>query len=251
MIARLLPTRPLLLTCAFAFVVGTCALANGQLISSFQSAFQLTTPPSGWEYLWNSGGAMGNPANYTALLPNSSGNYTSGGTDTFPAPAPAANVNFALVDGMPGGHPGLGASQGGADGIERYAIAAYMLPAGSLVSIQNSNVVTTNPNSGGSKDGLNVRVFVGNSAIAAISSSSGAGVGSSVTFNGFLGNLSAGDKIYVAVGSKGDDLFDSFQLRYDIVAVPEPSSAILVGIGLLMLSGSSERRRYSRLHGLA
>jgi hypothetical protein len=165
------------------------------------------------------------------MLENSSGIYTAGGIDSLPGPAPAANLNLNANAGVPGGHPGLGATQGGAGGIERYVIAAYTLPADSLVSIQNSNVVTTNPNTGGSKDGLNVRVYVGNSSIAAISSSSAAGVGSSATFNGFLGNLSAGDKIYVAIGSKDDDLFDSFQLRYDIVAVPEPSAALLVCSG--------------------
>lgn len=218
-------------SCALLFVVGRCDFANAQLvISSFHDTFQLTTPPAGWEYLWNSGGAIGNPANYTALLPNSSGVYTSDGANALPTAAPAANVNFGLVDGMPGGHPGLGASQSGSDGIERYAIAAFTLTADSLISIQNSDVVTTNPNSGGSTDGLNVRVYVGNSAIAAISRSTASGVGSSTTFNGFLGALSAGDKIYVAIGSMGEDLFDSFTLRYQIVAVPEPSFSALAGI---------------------
>ena len=242
MIARLLPARALALVCAIAFVIGPCAFVHGQLISSFHGAFQLTTPPAGWEYLWNSGGAIGNPANYTAMLANSSGIYTAGGIDSLPGPAPAANLNLNSNGGVPGGHPGLGATQSEAGGIERFVIAAYTLPAGSLVSIQNSNVVTTNPNTGGSKDGLNVRVYVGNSALAVISSSSAAGVGSSATFNGFLGNLSVGDKIYVAVGSKDDDLFDSFQLQYDIVAVPEPGSAILVGIGLLILAGFGRRK---------
>src|SRR5690349_19658458 len=143
MIARLLPARGVVLVCAFAFVVGPCAFTHGQLISSFHNTFQLNTPPAGWEYLWNSGGAIGNPANYSALLANSSGIYTAGGVDSLPGPAPAANLNLNANAGVPGGHPGLGATQGGAAGIERYVIAAYTLPAGSLVSIQNSNVVTT------------------------------------------------------------------------------------------------------------
>lgn len=235
MIARPLLLQLILLSCAPLFVVGHCECANSQQISSFHNTFQLTTPPAGWEYLWNSGGAIGIPANYTALLPNAAGVYTSGGSNSLPAPAPAANVNFALVNGLPGGHPGLGAMQSGSGGIERYAIAAYTLPVDSLVAIQNSQVVTTNPNSGGSTDGLNVRVFVGNNATPVIGKSTTPGVGSSVAFDGFLGALRAGDKIYVAIGSRNTDLFDSFRLAYDLVAVPEPNSSLLAGLTISIM----------------
>lgn len=238
MIARQSFACCLVSPCAFLLVAGLGDFTEAQLISSFHNTFQLTTPPANWEYLWNAGGAVGNPAYYVALLPNASGNYTSGGSNTLPTAAPAANVNFSFVIGIPGGHPGLGSAQTGSDGIERFAIAAYTLPAPSLVSITDSNLITTNPNSGGSSDGLNVQVFVGNNPTPAISKSTAAGVGSSVSFNGYLGTLNAGDKIYVAVGGRAADLFDSFQLSYDLVAVPEPTSAILSAaaiIGLIMI----------------
>jgi hypothetical protein len=232
MIAR----RHLICFCPALFLfsmIGVSNRATAALITSFQDAFQLSMPAAGWSYLWNSGGEIGNPANYTALLPNSNGVYTSGGVDTFPAPNPAGVVNFDFVGGSPGGHPGLGSAQAGSGGIERFAIAAYTLANSELVAIQNSLVVTTNPNSGGSTDGLNVKVFLNNSATPVVSTTTLPGVGSTATFNGPLGPLNAGDTIYVAIGSRDEDLFDSFQLHYDVVSVPEPHAAATIVIGLL------------------
>src|SRR5436190_6065679 len=71
--------------------------ADGALLTSFQSAFQPTTPAPGWAYLWNNAGPIGNPANYTPLLPTAGGLYTSDGTDNFPKQPPGSFVYFGLV----------------------------------------------------------------------------------------------------------------------------------------------------------
>ena len=243
MIARYDSVRFFALLVVCSHVAGAPHGANGALIASFQDEFQLTTPAPGWSYLWNNSGEIGNPANYTALLPNSSGFYTSGGTDTLPAPDPAGVINFNFVIGIPGGHPGPGTTQGASGGIERYAIATFTLASSDLVAIHNSSIITTNPNSGGSTDGLNIKVFINNSATPAISTATPPGVGSTATFDGFLGALNAGDKIYVAVGSRGEDLFDSFRLGYDIESVPEPASMGLAVLAIANLMVIAVRQR--------
>jgi hypothetical protein len=201
--------------------------AGGALITSFQSAFQTTAPTLGWDYLWNNAGPIGNPANYTPLLPSPAGRYTSDGTDSLPAAPPGAFLYIGPISNTnqsPGGHPGLGTSQSGSGGIERYAIAVFTLASADSISIVNSLLRNVNPNNGGSTDGLNVKVFVNDNSLPALSGATASGFESQVTFDGALGDLSAGDRIYVAVGSKNSDLFDGFALQYDIVSVPEPSA---------------------------
>src|SRR4051812_4576952 len=85
--------------------------AHGALITSFATAFQPFTPEPGWGYLWNNAGPIGNPANYTPLLPTSGGRYSSDGTDNLPATPPGAFVDIGIHGDppAPGGHPGLGA----------------------------------------------------------------------------------------------------------------------------------------------
>lgn len=192
---------------------------------------QPTTPASGWAYLWNNGGAMGNPANYTALLPtsNTSYYYDADGVSGLPgAGVPAGFVYLGVLDpsrplpGVPGGHPGTGSQQAGAGGIERFAIAAYTLQSSGIVSLVSSHLT----NEDTSLDGVHLQVYVGNSVVPTIDMLSAPGLGSSVTFDGSLGLRNAGDTIYVGVGANGNDFFDTFRLQYsiDVTPVPEPGS---------------------------
>jgi hypothetical protein len=208
---------PLLLMFCAGVSPARCAL-----ITSFQDAFQLTTPAPGWAYLWNNNGPIGNPANYTPLLPNSSGTYTNGGVEMNPSPAPGNFISFGLPAGVPGGHPAMGSQQTGSGGIERYCIALYTLPISADISIVDGWMRNSNPNSGGSTDGVSLKVFVNDEQIPRIMTGTARGYDSTVTFNADLGNLNAGDRIYLAMGSNQEDLFDSFQLRYSFVSVPEP-----------------------------
>jgi hypothetical protein len=230
-------------------LLGSCGVpqADGALITYFGSAFQPFTPAPGWSYLWNSAGPIGNPANYTPLLPTAGGRYSSDGTDNFPAPPPGAFVDIGLHGDqpVPGGHPGLGALQDGSGGIERYTIAVYTIASANSISVVNGLLRNVNPNLGGSSDGLNLEVFVDDSSIPVIIATTAPLFGSQVAFGGALGNLNAGDKIYVAIGSKDSDLRDGFALDYDIVSVPEPNdcSFIAVAAGLVMIAGIHRYRR--------
>jgi hypothetical protein len=105
-----------------------------------------------------------------------------------------------------------------------------------------------NPNSGGSVDGVSIEIFVNDDPTPKFSSGTSHGFDSTLLFNVGLGNLSAGDTIYVAIGPKGSDLFDSIQLRYEIAVVPEPStlSVVLVAASLgSFLSLNVARRKSS------
>ncbi len=218
--------------------------AEAALLTSFQSAYQGGGPAAGWSYLWNSAGPIGNPASYAVLLPTPSGRYTSDGTDNSPRPNPAPFLGFGTqgTQQLPGAHPGPSASQNTSGGIGRYAIALYTVPVSDSISLLNGHLQNVNPNSGGSVDGVSVDVFLNDSATPLFSAATPAGFGSETSFGGHLGTLVAGDRIYVAIGSKDNDLFDSVALAYDIVTVPEPASLVL----LLIAAGQVVRRRTRR-----
>ncbi len=214
---------------------------------TFQDSFQYPTPAPGWSYLWNSAGPIGNPANYTALIANASGLYTSTGGD-LKTPAPAYFLNFGLVDGLPGGHPGAGATQVGSGDIERYAIAAYTIAGPATVSIANGWLRNSNPNAMGSTDGLNLKVFVNSESSPRISTGTAPGTGSIALFGDALGDVASGSTIYVAVGSVNDDSFDGFQLKYDLEVdprpdVPEPNTILLAGAGMALAIAMHGRRK--------
>ncbi len=96
-----------------ALILFTCCginCARGETITSFQGAFQFPTPAPGWSYSWNSGGPIGDPANYTPLMPNASGLYTVNG-GAIPGSPPSSFLLLGLQSGMLQGHPGEGAAQ--------------------------------------------------------------------------------------------------------------------------------------------
>jgi hypothetical protein len=152
--------------------------------------------------------------------------YDLDGGASLPRADPAAYTYFGNPQ-APGGHPGRGSSQA-ADGLEHYAIAAFTLPTAGSYSLANA-VLRSSDNS---FDGIHVRVFV-NDTDTGIDAHAGAL--SSANFDANLGNLNAGDTIYVAVGSGQTDFADSFRLEFQVFnspVVPEPASLSLLGIGI-------------------
>ena len=188
--------------------------ADAATVTVFQDVMQPTTPASGWAYLWNSGGVIGNPANYTPLLATTHPEllYDADGVNGLPSPAPA---NFVYFGSKGGGHPGAGVSNTGSGGIERYAIASYTVGTPIQGGIGRSSLRNTAPT--GSTDGLSLRVYLNNSPTPLVNTTTAAGFGKTTTFNTPLGELQVGDIIYVAVGARNLDYFDTFALEYDIV----------------------------------
>lgn len=221
--------------------LGGGPLAWGEVVSTFHGALQFPSPAQGWSYLWNANGPIGVPANYLPLIATSGGNYTSDGSDVRPAPPPSNFLGIGLQLGEPGGHPGMGALQAGSGGIERYCIALYTVASPNQISLLNGLLRNINPNNGGSSDGLSLMVFLNDSPTPLLSSGTAAGFDQTASFNLSIGDVAAGDRIYVAIGSNDSDSFDGFNLRYDVVAVPEPAAATLLALSVVFVVGVRRR----------
>jgi len=222
-------------------------------LTSFEGALQPMTPASGWSYLWNSSGVIGDPTNYSALLPTSDPIwfYDNDGVDGIPGSEPGAYVYVGLIDpilldgGQPGAHPGRGSEDIGSGSIERFVIAAFTLQTSGNTSITNSLLTNVDHSS----DGVHVQVYLNSNPTPLIESTTPSGQGISTAFDVTLGNLSAGDVIYVAIGPGNTDFSDTVGLRYTIdqtTSIPEPSSWALLTTGLLGVLGHFWQRRQRR-----
>ena len=219
----------------------TLSIGNTQ-IADYQSDFSTAGLPAGWQYLSNTGGALGNPANYTALTPGG-GQYTVPGTRLVVGQSAADPVAYPQTPPFPPipltfVRPGAGSLEDAA-GVERAAIVAYTLQAEdfaaagvtgpALVSITAYDFAVSTL---GTPDGISARIYGGNNPAPLLDFSDD-------TFFPFppgfrfettldpdpipLGNFNVGDTIYVAIGANN-------------VAVPEPATiALLAPTGLLLM----------------
>lgn len=235
--------RPFIL---LLFLICDTRWAQAELIADFAADLQPVTPKAGWSYLWNPAGVpITDVSGYSPLVavpqPNNGFYYDLDGGLPLPRSEPAAFDSFDILEGLPGGGPGRGASQS-ADGLDHYAIAAYTINSGGDASIVNSLLTTRDF----SVDGLQARIFV-NDRDTGVDVFVPPGKGNSSPFDANLGVLNAGDTIYVAigVGPGGVDFSSSFYLKYqiDLVPVPEPSSLLLFATGAIGLLGYSRARR--------
>jgi len=203
-------------------VTAAASAASGSVIADFTADYQNGTPKTGWSYLWNATGAIGDPSNYSALIPaalfgSPTDNFYDIAGSTFPTGSPGSYT--ILGNGFM--HPGDGPQQGS---IERFTIAAFTLPAGGNVSVTNLLV-----NDGDSGGGDGVEIFVGVNTGGSIVG--GFDNGGSFAASGIpLGNLNAGDTVYVAVGAKQNNNNDSTGIEYQIDVTPEPASLSLLGL---------------------
>ncbi len=244
-------------TIGLAAVLGLVALpssrAEAGVLTTFQDAMQAGSPAPGWSYLWNSGGPIGNPSNYTSMVATTDPYilYDTTGSPVLPNPAPGAYDYLGLIDpkypdlsgffNRPGGSPGLGSSDSGSGGIERYAIAAYTLPVGGETMVTSGMLI----NADASADGIDLNVYVDSNPLPLFQATTISGTkGATLPFAVDLGTLSAGDTIYVAIGGHLTDVRDSFVLEYDISssAIPEPSAIVLAMTSITMVVHYWRRR---------
>ena len=206
----------------FDFTLATTPTVGASTSASYQADFLSPAPKQGWQYLWNSNGAIGNPLNYKPMQFNGT-QYELDTDGTFPDSEPAAFLSLTST----GGHPGRGFSQSGA--LNRYTIASYTVPLAGAYDINGfidalgsgENDLIVHVNSGAAL--INLTSVTGNSA-----------------FRAALGFLNAGDTIYVAAGpgATGFDFSDNFAWNFSINRVPEPATA-----SLLMMAGVVALRR--------
>lgn len=214
---------------AAAMAAGLAWLPNlGQaaIIADLNGDFSAVTFPAGWEYLRTTA-AIGNDANYTALVWDAgNGFYDLDGT-LFPAAGPDYSL-FAAGGVL---HPGRGTAQGQA--FDGFVILAYTIQAGEAgyVSVVNGTIEGNDGNgAGGASNGWEIQIYVGN-----VQAGATAVVPWSLASTGFsqgLGTLNVGDTVYVAVGPRGSHLYDSATVGFQLERVPEPGALGLVGLGL-------------------
>ncbi len=192
---------------SYCLVLGLAGVAGAGVIADYRADFTGTTPATGWAYLWNSGGAIGTETNYTPLVWYASGNhYNYDGLGGLPRANPAAYANLNVN----GGHPGRGSGDGGGTytANDIYPIAGYTIQAGEAGPIYLTNAAVSGLSTG--SNGVDVRVYVNDTLINSFVQQSGPSLGFDVP----LGVLSAGDKVFVAVGPNVHDGNDTFQLTY-------------------------------------
>ena len=201
--------------------------------------FTPVTLPTGWQYLRNTN-TIGNSANYTPLLWDSSLSiYDTTGAGN---PAPGPQYTFLGSGGQT--HPGRGTAQG--NPFDAYMIAAYTIQAGQAgsISLVNGSLRGNDPNGAGdASNGWDIRIYVGN-----------AQAGSTLifpwslattAFSQALGTLNVGDTAYVALGPNGNHLFDSAVLRFQLnsTPIPEPATVSLLSVSLLALGLATKFRK--------
>lgn len=220
------------------------------VVASFQADFVAGTTAGqtraaasgdGWNYMTNSGGAIGTASNYTSLVWNptanldrKTGGYTISST-AYPLIPPDTYVGL-FADGV--GHVGKGSSQD-ASSISRYAIAAYTIQSGEAgtLSLTNGVLSTTADRT----YPLNLNIYVNNSLIHSYTNLTSAAV---TNFSDGLGNLNVGDTVYVAVGPGTGDYGGHFNLNFDVVtAVPEPGTLVLFTVGTITCALGALRKK--------
>ena len=230
-------TRTLLMLSSVAAAVPLTGTppAAGAVVADFVADYQEPAPAAGWAYQWNANGLPGpggtpDPSGWANLIFNGDF-YDSNGQAGLPDPAPAS---FVLVDsGFV--HPGQGANQAGAEYV---AITSYTLGTGGPTSV--INLSATDQSTGGGSGAAVIVATVINGAYNQVYANSWPNAGGVTETSIPVGNLSAGDRVVVAVAANGDDGFDGTNLSYQIDVVPEPAALSLLGLGATLLLG---RRR--------
>ncbi|MEM7147068.1 MAG: hypothetical protein AAF591_18250 [Verrucomicrobiota bacterium] len=182
---------------------------------SYRAEFQGTTFPPNWQYLWNRDGPItDHPSTFIPLEWDSGTAWdTDASNPGRPDPAPGFQLRFTPN----GGHPGNA-------NPDRYAIACYTLTGtdgAGHYAITNSFLTLTH--SGGSADGVEVRVFTDNGNEVTTWLSKTVQAFSTIDFNIDIGFLEPGDSIYVGFGENGSHARDLFVHDFTIETVPAPT----------------------------
>ncbi|QNN22319.1 hypothetical protein HED60_08555 [Planctomycetales bacterium ZRK34] len=234
-------------TLSLTLAVMIAASASAAQLAGFNDDYQGTTPATGWSYLWNapldwnlgnsppsldgSTNPLGTSANYVPLIWNGSV-YTADGDGTNTNGVPA---NYLRL-GSTGGHPGRGSSQGEAATLttapnahDRAPIAAYTIQSGQEGPVYLTNSFLTSSDSGHNTAShtLRIQVYV-NDTLKVDKVQTGYGPGTSISYDAALGNLTAGDTVYVAMSPDGQDGSDTFSWDFTLSTVANTSNGPII-----------------------
>ena len=190
------------------------------LVASYRRDYRVREPlVSGWKYLWNapdgwtpageSGnmwtGRMGQPVNYQPLVA-AGGTWTADGDQNGENHVPDRYVCLNPTGGHPGGGNNVYRNYEG-----RFVIAAYTVSEAGHYVLKDTSLSLEQSEAG---DGIHLMVHV-NDRPPVLEKM--VPPGETVLFDVVLGNLSAGDTIYVGVGPKIKLYSDGFQWNFSIV----------------------------------
>jgi hypothetical protein len=168
------------------------------------------SPAEGWGFLWNPMGSLGNPADYKPLVPNTVNTFPAAdGGGIFPMFTNLGDVAFNSHGqgrfqygriAKTSIHPGRYVA-----GKDYRAIIAYTIQADEAghIRIANSSLAKHRVD-GFTTNGVDLDVFVNDRRVTSLRKDGFESLTAS-DFNGSLGQLSAGDTIYVTLGNNGDD----------------------------------------------
>jgi hypothetical protein len=193
------------------------------VVADYQDDFKGEAFPRNWEYLWNAperwspgnegdlqtGSITDHPDTFDPLNWVSEDNSWRADFDSDPNNSPSSYLNLV----QSGGHPGRAV-----EGVDRFAITAFEIQESGFYTIEDSLIGIGNV--GSNADGVSHRVFVNDHAPLETGFATENGIQNQSAFSYFdteLGFLAAGDKVYVAVGSHGNDSYDFFNIDYSIV----------------------------------
>jgi hypothetical protein len=253
-------------------ILGFSTLAHAQTrVADYGAAFPSDpsgTLATGWHYYWNPTNApIGTASGYVPLtyIPSLTRFETAGGaTNTYPDPAPGSNL-FIDNDTV---YPGQAQSQA-ADGIEHYAIIAYTIQAADMTAAGATTTATATLDSyhfniGSGGDGINARLYINDTPAPGrplqplppdfVFDSSDPFLGGPFP----IGDVQAGDTIYIAIGASGPTFFgsggtvpandtaDTLGLSFTIALSPTPEPATVSVIGMGIVCAAMTRRRRAR-----
>ena len=232
------------IVCAVVFASAAANAAMGGVVADYQSDFTTSGAAApGWSYLWNKNGPIGTAANYVQLVrdANPLGSYETEANGTYPDPAPGVLLSATPISLIPG--------QGSAENsVQRFAIAAYTVSAADIAANGNQGILDnyTFGVAGASLDGITAAIYVNDTPIVP-SLQLPPGIVYDRSFPDAypvpLGDLSAGDTIYVALGGGATSTGDILVIDYSIVLVPEPAAFSMLAVGAAALL--ARRRRQS------
>ena len=218
----------------FAAEFPTSTLGAGQPFSGSE------TKAAGWNYLWNPTGVIGTASAYQALALNTVNTFPAAiGGGTSPMFTNIGNVAFNAVGqgnyqfgrvALTAFHPGKFVS-----GTDYRGIIAYTIQTGEAgtVSIANSSLAKYRIDGTGA-NGVDLDIYVNDTLMGSFSKDGFQSLTAS-NFDGSLGNLSVGDTVYVTIGNNDNDVNDASVINFQLVSIPEPSAALLGGLGMLAL----------------
>lgn len=214
-------------------ILGTLT-SSADIIADFQADFPSSalggiqpfegteSPAEGWNYMWNPDGIVGHSGNYQSLVPNTIATWPNFG---------GASPMFTNLGGIAFNSTGQGNFRfgrisltsihgaGQVPGTGDYrAVVAYTIQNGEEghISITNSSyakLVTTASN------GVDIDIYVNDTLRSALSLD-GFNSLTATDFDGSLGNLAAGDTVYITIGDNNDPNNDSGVIDFQLERGP-------------------------------